>query len=149
MTIVLYKNSSAANVANKSLSAIHTITGTLRAGTSMLSPSFMLTGAPATINYNYFKVEEWGRYYFLGPPEYSTNGTVTITGVIDVLMSFYSDIQNARVILDRQEFLWNMYLNDNAVMTNQNSKHKIIAFPNRFDDFSYILALAGNGQIAQ
>lgn len=148
MTILLYKNNSVPNKVVKNLTLVHTVNGTLRAGTSILSPTFMFTGTPATLEYNYFKVDEWGRYYFLGPVEYNIHNTLTITGAIDVLMSFSSDISRARAILDRQENLWNLYLNDSSVITNQKSKHKIIAFPNSFNDFSYILALAGNGQIS-
>lgn len=149
MTIKLYNNTSVPNKVDKNLSLVYTVTGTLRAGTSILSPTFLLTGTPANLSYNYFQVEEWGRYYFLGPVEFNIQNTLTITGAIDVLMSFSQDISKSRAILDRQENLWNMYLNDGALITNQNSKHKIIAFPNSFDDFSYILALAGNGQTSE
>lgn len=149
MTITLYRNSSIPNKVVKNLTQVTSITGTLRAGTSILSPSILLEGASLTsINYNYFKVNEWNRYYFLGPVEYGIKDTVTITGVVDVLMSFASDILKARAIIERQENLWNMYLNDNGVIMNQNYKHKIKKFPNSFNDFSYILALAGNGQTA-
>lgn len=146
MTILLYKNNSVANKVTKSLTLIYTLTGTLRNGTSILSPTFTLTGAPAVLNYNYFKVVEWDRYYFLGPVEYGTQNALTITGVPDVLMTFADDIKRARVLIDRQENLWNMYLTDNSIVMNQNAKHKIIKFPNSFNDFSYILGLAGNGQ---
>ena len=149
MTINLYSNGSVPNKVNKSLSLVYTVTGTLRAGTSILSPTFLLTGTPANLAYNYFQVVEWQRYYFLGPVEFNIQITITITGAIDVLMSFSEDIYRTRAILDRQENLWNMYLNDGALITNQNNKHKIIAFPNSFDNFSYVLALAGNGQTSE
>lgn len=147
MTIVLYKNNSVPNKVDKSLTQVASVSGTLRADTSMLAPTFLLM--TASINFNYFKVVEWDRYYFLGPVEYGLSGTITISGAIDILMSFSSDIKKARAIVERQENLWNMYLNDNTIMMNQNAKHKIIKFPNSFNDFSYILALAGNGQTAQ
>lgn len=146
MTILLYRNSSVPNKVVKSITLAHTVEGTMRSDTSMLAPVFMLTGSPASLNYNYFKVQEWNRYYFLGPVEYGTNGTLTITGALDPLMSFASDIKKASAIIERQEFVYNMFLNDPLVMMNQNAKHKVIAFPNSFSAYSYILALAGNGQ---
>lgn len=148
MTITLYRNSSVPNKVDKSLTQVAQLSGALRSGTSVISPSFLITGANATLNFNYFKVEEWSRYYFTGPPKMELNGTMILNGMVDVLMSFSTDIRKSRAIIARQEFLYNLYLNDNKVMMDQNPKHKIIAFPNSFTDFSYILAIAGNGQIA-
>lgn len=148
MTIVLYRNSSVANKVDKNITEVATLTGALRSGTSVISPSFLITGTNANLNFNYFKVEEWNRYYFTGPPKMEITGTMVLNGMVDVLMSFKSDIRKARAIISRQEFLYNMYLDDNKVVMNQNPKHKIAAFPNSFNDFSYILAIAGNGQIA-
>lgn len=146
MNIVLYTNSSVPNMVTKQLTQVHSVTGTLRAGTSMLAPTFVLTGARATLSYNYFKVTDWDRYYFLGPVEYTLEGVITISGVLDPLMSFADDIRSARAIVERQEFVYNMYLNDGNYLMRQDCKHKVVAFPNSFNDFSYILALAGNGQ---
>lgn len=149
MTITLYKNASVPNKVDKSLTQVAQLSGSLRSGTSILSPSFLITGANATLDFNYFKVEEWNRYYFTGPPKMEITGSMVLNGMVDVLMSFSSDIKKCRAIITRQEFLYNLYLNDPKVMMNQNPKHKIVAFPNSFTDFSYILAIAGNGQIAQ
>lgn len=148
MTIVLYRNSSVANKVDKNITEVATLTGALRSGTSVISPSFLITGTNANLNFNYFKVEEWNRYYFTGPPKMEVTGTMVLNGMVDVLMSFKSDIRKTRAIISRQEFLYNMYLDDAKVVMNQNPKHKIVAFPNSFNDFSYILAIAGNGQIA-
>ena len=149
MTITLYRNESVPNKVDKSLTQVAQLSGALRSGTSVISPSFLITGATASLNFNYFRVEEWNRYYFTGPPKMELNGTMILNGMVDVLMSFSADIRKSRAIITRQEFLYNMYLSDNKVMMNQNPKHKIIAFPNSFNDFSYILALAGNGQIEE
>lgn len=148
MTIVTYRNNSVANKVAKNLTTVDTISGTLRFGTSMMSPTFLIVGTPALAEFNYFKVEEWGRYYFAGPKRYEINNTLTISGVVDVLMSFKDDILKARAIIERQENVFNMYLDDQNVVMNQNPKHKIVAFPNSFTDYSYVLALAGNGQIS-
>ena len=149
MNITLYKNNSVPDKVDKNITLVSSLTGTLRHGTSVLAPSILLVGDGVSLNFNYFRVEEWGRYYFTGPPRFEVNGTMTLNGVIDPLMSFSSDIKAARAIIKRQEYEWNMYLNDDRVVMNQNSKHKIVKFPNSFNDFSYILALAGNGQTQQ
>lgn len=146
MTLTLYRNSSVANKVVKSLSQVAEITGTLRQGTSVLSPVFVIVGEHANLSYNYFKVHEWNRYYFTGSAQFEVNGTMTLSGVIDPLMSFADDIKRARAIVRRQEFLYNLYLDDERVTMNQNPMHKVIKFPIGFNGFSYILALAGNGQ---
>ena len=148
MTLTLYRNASVPNKVVKSLSQVAEITGTLKQGTSVLSPVFVIVGEYANVSYNYFKVHEWNRYSFTGSAQFEVNGTMTLSGVIDPLMSFADDIKRTRAIIKRQEFLYNMYLDDERLMMNQNPKHKIIKFPNGFNDFSYILALAGNGQTA-
>ena len=69
MTITLYKNESVPNKVDKSVTQVAQLSGALRSGTSVISPSFLITGANAQLNFNYFKVEEWNRYYFTGPPK--------------------------------------------------------------------------------
>ena len=146
MNIVLYRNNSVANKVIKNLTTVATITGTLKYETTVISPSIIIERN--SFDFNYFKVTEWNRYYFLGTSDFGINGMITMNGNIDVLMSFSSDILNARAILLRQENLWNMYLSDSSIVMNQNAKHRIIKFPNSFSNFSYILALAGNSQTA-
>ena len=147
MTLILYRNASVPNKVVKNLTQVAQIAGNLRQGTSVLSPVFTIVGEHANVSYNYFKVTEWNRYYFTGSAKFEINGTMTLSGVIDPLMSFSDDIKKARAIIKRQEFIYNLYLDDERLMMNQNPKHKIVKFPNGFNDFSYILALAGNGQI--
>lgn len=147
MTIVLYKNHSVANKVIKNLTTVATITGTLKHETTVISPSIMIERDD--FDFNYFKVVDWNRYYFLGTSDFGTNHMITMNGNIDVLMSFSSDILKARAIILRQENLWNMYLSDSSIVMRQDAMHKIIKFPNSFNNFSYILALAGNSQTGQ
>ena len=65
---------------------------------------------------------------------------------VDVLMTFRDEIKNMEAIIKRQENNYNLYLDDGIFKAYQNTKHKLLKFPNGFSDFSYILALAGNGE---
>ena len=146
MTVILYNNTSAPNVVSKSLSTVDTLTGTLRIATSVTDPVIQIR-RDSPVGFNYFKIEEFNRYYFLKGVNVGTNGLITISGHVDVLMTYASAIRNSTGVIFRQENLWNLYLDDGSFKCYQNPKHKIQTFPNSFDDFSYVFAVAGNGQV--
>lgn len=144
MTVILYSNASTANTVNKSLTQVDSITGTLREPTSLINPTITITRSNP-LGFNYFYVEEFGRYYYLTGISSVYNGLISISGHVDVLKTYQSAIANMNAIVRRQENSYNLYLDDGIFKAYQNTKHKIIAWPNSFDEFSYVLALAGNG----
>ena len=145
MTITLYNNSSPANFVSKSLSEVATLEGTLRDSTSITDPVVTIERS-SPIGFNYFRVNEFGRYYFLKQSVVVTNSLITISGHVDVLMTYADKIRQSDAIVFRQENKWNLYLDDGSFRAYQNPKHKLIRFPNGISDFSYIIALAGNNQ---
>lgn len=67
------------------------------------------------LNFNYFYVEELDRYYFLNTRTLGTNKRAVITGHIDVCMTYKNDIYNTIAFVDRNEFLYNDYLDDSLI----------------------------------
>lgn len=145
MTITLYNNSSPANFVSKSLTTVATLDGTLRDSTSITDPVVSIAYNSPT-GFNYFRVNEFGRYYFLKQVVVVSNSLITISGHVDVLVTYADKIRQSDAIIFRQENKWNLYLDDGSFRAYQNPKHKLIKFPNGISDYSYILALAGNNQ---
>lgn len=144
MTITLMNNTSSPNTVSKTTTTVDTITGTLRSPSSIMDPVIQIQRA-SPVEFNYFYISEFNRYYYLKDVVVGTSGLITISGHVDVLKSFDSQIRASSGIAVRQEFNWNLYLDDGTYKAQQNPNFKIKKWPYEFNDFSYIFTLAGNG----
>lgn len=147
MTITLYNNSSPPNFINKTIAQVDSMEGTLRSPTSILDPVVTIERSNP-VGFNYAYIPEFNRYYYVTGISSETNGLIAVGMHVDVLMTYKTEIANMDAIIKRQENQYNLYLDDGIFKAYQNTKHKLIRFPNGFTEFSYILALAGNGPIA-
>lgn len=145
MTITLYYNSSPPNFVNKTIAEVESMEGTLRSPTSIIDPVVILE-RNSPMGFNYVYIPEFRRYYYVNGISSESNSLIAIAMHVDVLMTFKSEIANMNAIIKRQENQYNLYLDDGIFKAYQNPKHKLIKFPNGFTEFSYILALAGNGE---
>lgn len=144
MTISLLSTTDSPNVVSKATTSVAVVTGTLRAPSSVTDPVIQIERA-SPVGFNYFYVLEFNRYYFLKNVTVGTNGLITIRGHVDVLKSFDSQIRRSTGIAVRQEFTWNLYIDDGTYKAQQNPSFKIKKWPYEFNSFSYIFTIAGNG----
>lgn len=147
MEIILYKNISPSNYVNKNLSLVATLEGIIRSPTSIIDPTIVIERENPT-GFNYVHIPSFNRYYYVKGISTEINGVIGVTCHVDVLMTYKNDIRNATAIIKRQENQFNLLLDDGIFKAYQNTKHKLVAFPNSFNGFSYILALAGNSEEA-
>lgn len=146
MTIRLYLNSSPANYVNKSITQVGSdLVGYLREASSVVDPVITIERSDPT-GFNYVYIPEFNRYYFVEGIGSDLNNLVSISLHVDVLMTYKAQIATMKAVIKRQENVYNTYLDDGIYKAYQNPKHKIVKFPYGFTDFSYILALAGNGE---
>lgn len=145
MTITLYYNSSPPNFVNKTIVEVESMEGTLRSPTSIIDPVVILE-RNSPMGFNYVYIPEFRRYYYVSGISSESNNLIAVAMHVDVLMTFKTEIANMNAIVKRQENQYNLYLDDGIFKAYQNPKHKLIKFPNGFTEFSYILALAGNGE---
>lgn len=145
MYINLYSNTSPANFVNKQITEVISLEGTIREPTSIIDPVVTID-KDTPMGFNYVHIPIFRRYYFVTGISSQSNGLVGVSMHVDVLMTYKTEIMQMEAIIKRQENLYNTYLDDGIYKAYQNTKHKIIKFPNGFTDFSYILALAGNGE---
>ena len=143
MTIKLYKNLSAPNYVDKSLTLVDTLEGNLRSPSSIIDPTFTIERELPT-GFNYVEIPSFNRYYFVTGVSTDGRNLVSIACHVDVLMTFKNEIRGSTAVVKRQENKFNLYLDDGIFKAYQNTKHKIIRLPYGFTDYSYILALAGN-----
>lgn len=143
--ITLYNNTSENNRLTKNITEVTTLTGELRNETSILRPSIkveMAAGSfPPSVNYMY--IAEFGRYYFIDDVQSVRNNVTIISGHVDVLMTYNSQIRNCTAIIRRQENDWNLYINDGSLITYANDWVQAKNFPGSFSDESFILMVNG------
>lgn len=145
MQIKLYKIYDDRKKVDKDLTTtlIKTITGTLKQDCDILKPEIEVAYNDDILPCNYMYIPKFGRYYFLEPPILSTQ-RMFLSGSIDPLTSWASDIKKLNCVLSRQEKLFNLYLNDGNYHLLQKKQISTITFPQSFTtDGSYILTVGG------
>ena len=153
MVAKIYKTKSAPNVVNKTLSNVVTFEEVIfKEDTSLLNPTIIINGVSNDSSYtiedigtsNYFSIPKVNRYYFITDITMMSGGRVAITGKVDVLMSFKTDILGSTQLIVRQEKKTNNYLIDTDIPLS--SKKQVIEheFGDSITDSGYYI-LAVNG----
>lgn len=153
MVAKIYKTKSAPNVVYKTLSEVVTFEEVIfKVDTSLLNPTIIINGVSNASSYtiedigtsNYFSIPKVNRYYFITDITMMSGGRVAITGKVDVLMSFKTDILGSTQLIVRQEKKTNNYLIDTDIPLS--SKKQVIEheFGDSITDSGYYI-LAVNG----
>ena len=149
--IRLILNNSALNVADKDFTTIDTLTGNLRNETSVTNPTIIIESNVNDIaECNYFYIPQFHRYYFVTDIRSIRNGLVEISGHCDVLTTAFKlgTLTDCMGITKRQQTDWNLDINDGYFKVYQNPIVTTELFPQGFNTFSYVLAVAGSEQTA-
>ncbi len=144
MIIRLYNNVSAYNYVDKDIILVEEISGVLRSPASVTDPVITIERS-SPVGFNYAQIPEYGRYYYVSGISMISDKLLGLSLHVDVLMTYKDAIRDMNAIIKRQENKFNLYLDDGIFKAYQNTKHKIIKLPYGFTEYSYILALAGNG----
>ena len=153
MILKLFKTKSAPNVVSKSLSEVAAFDEVIfKEDTSLLNPTVIINGVSNSSTYtiedigkcNYFSIPKVDRYYFITDIVMLHGGRVAISGKVDPLMSFKTDILSSTQLIVRQEKKTNNYLIDTEIPLS--SKKQIIEheFGDAIRDSGYyIIAING------
>lgn len=143
--IVLMTNTSEPNRVVKTTTTISTVSGVLKEQTSIIDPVIKIECDLATVkDCNYISIPTFGRFYFVNNITSMYNGIVEFSCHCDVLSSFADAIKANTAIIRRQEFTWNLYLNDGSFKVYQNPLIITKEFPSGFTDYEFVLAVAGS-----
>lgn len=145
ITMSLYQMGEDLNVLGKTIptaTSEHTIK--LKDGCSIDRPVVSFSAqASAIAPLNYAYIDTFGRYYYIVDRKSLVNGVVELTLESDPLQSFKDEIKTCEATITRNENIKQGYLPDNGynAMAYEGVQH--IAFPNAFEDTSYILVTVG------
>lgn len=134
---------------DKSITSMFTLTGTLRDGTSIIDPQFLVDASvDAFVGCNYVTVPEFGRSYFIRNIESFRNNLSIISCHVDVLSSFASEIRENVGIVRKQENVnaYNLYIDDGSLVAYQDPYVLTEVFPSGFSGACFVLVVAGSGQ---
>lgn len=145
MTLTLFTNLSENNCMDKNLTEITSLTGDLRAESSMIDPVIMIEAdADVIAEVNYAYIDEFERWYFVTNIDSVRTGLWRLTMHVDVLYTYAAAIRENYAIIERNEFEYDLELNDGLFKTMQNPQIECYNFPGGFTQWDYVLALAGN-----
>lgn len=143
--ITLQINKSEKNKVTKSITDIITVSGELKAETSIIDPVIMINCELSDVTKcNYMTIGSFGRSYFVNNIRSIRSGLVEFSCHVDVLSSFADAIKSNSAIVRRQENNWNLYLNDGSFKVYQNPIVLTKAFPSGFTTREFVLAVAGS-----
>lgn len=144
MEIILQKNTSEANRFSKNISNVGTMSATLKDTTSITDPTLIVTGSLDVKSCNYLTIPVFGRQYFIMEVRSIRANVWEIDCHVDVLSSFKDSILSNEAIIKKQEYNWNLYLDDGSFRVYQNPLVLTKEFPSGFNTTEFVLAIAGH-----
>jgi len=105
MQVTFYNYTGDARKADKELNAINNtaVSCSVQDGCTLINPIIKLNYNAAYFDADYFYIADWGRYYKMTNPTVDEGGRMYITGIVDPIKSFWSEISNSPVMVIRQE----------------------------------------------
>lgn len=147
MTITLYQNLSEPHRLDKSLRNEKEYSGNLKDSSSVVDPSFMIESEYDLSLYNYCYIPEFHRFYYITGIEVIRTNMWAISCHVDVLMSFKTNIRSLSGIISRQEWQYNLYLNDDKLLVECDRDIMTLGFNNPLSSASsgrsFVLTVAG------
>lgn len=145
-TLQLYTNNSEYDHVDKNLTQIGSdIVCTARGECSILRPVIEVELSSFPTNANYMYIADFGRYYFITEITSVRTGLWRISGAVDPLTSFATQIKACTGIVLRaeSEAAYNTYLDDGAFKAYADPAIRTIEFPTGFSTWEYLLVVAG------
>ena len=143
MLVSFYNYTGDSRVANKNLSQISgDINCDIQDGCTLINPLLKLEYNPNYFNADYFYISEWGRYYKMTNPTVDDGGRMYITGVVDPIKSFWSEIRSSPAMITRQENAGITIVPDEMLPIQQNRESVYIedVGDSLISDINYVLA---------
>ena len=125
--------------------ASDSVTGVLRAGSSVVEPEIEVEGYAAFASYNFAYIAEFGRYYYIVDIIQEYDGLVIFKMKCDVLTTYANDIKNHTAVVERNANKFNLFLSDEAIKSYQNARIFTREFPAGFPGGTFVIAIAGGG----
>lgn len=112
-SVELGKTKSEKTALDKTVTYDKTFNGTLLNDTNIINPSIRLKVAAEDIAlYNYMKITNFSRLYFITDVVALTDKTCVVTGHVDVLATYKTSIRLNKAVIGRSESRYNLFIDD-------------------------------------
>lgn len=112
-SVELGKTKSEKTALDKTVTYDKTFNGTLLNDTNIINPSIRLKVAAEDIAlYNYMKITNFSRLYFITDVVALTDKTCVVTGHVDVLATYNTSIRLNKAVIGRSESRYNLFIDD-------------------------------------
>lgn len=139
-----YYNKSDKRYANKVLEIVYDdVELTYIDKTDIANPVIKLGKAMDPLAYNYVYIPEFNRYYFVTEPPTFEAGYYRVKLHSDVLMSLKKYYKERNVIVKRNQYLFNMYMDDAQYKVQNRKSVRTVVFPSGFTSHQLILGVVG------
>lgn len=139
-----YYNKSDKRYANKILEIVYDdVELTYIDKTDIANPVIKLGKAMDPLAYNYAYIPEFNRYYFVTEPPTFEAGYYRVKLHSDVLMSLKKYYNERNVIVKRNQYLFNMYMDDAQYKVQNRKSVRTVVFPSGFTSHQLILGVVG------
>lgn len=144
MQCFLYINNSDDRYLNKSLTQKYELDVEYKEDTSHSNPTFIISGNYAVKDINYIYVPYLNRYYYVNGITYSKQ-RIFLDCHVDILMSFNQAIKDDHAIIKRNQYNFDLYLNDEKMKLKGYQSIRTLRFPYSLTNTSqqFILGIVG------
>lgn len=146
MNIVLMHNNNDLNVLGKDLSTLKSVKGEFKAKTDIVNPVLLIDNIDDIISrLNYCYIPLLNRYYFVTGISSVRNNLWELNCHCDVLETYKDNVKDTEAVIARQEFEYNLLLDDGTLKAYSDPLVQTKAFPHSFNDDngSYLLITSG------
>ena len=147
MEVRLYKTTSPRKKLVKDLSDGITLTGNLRAQSSVMSPVLQIQDTQV-IGYNYCYIPDFARWYYINNINALRSNLFELSLGIDVLMTYAEAIRNNYAIVDKVQSIGSAYyyINDGSWVNTNRMKQTILNYPTGFNDNGEFILITAGGK---
>lgn len=132
--ITIYQNHSDNNVIEKNLEVLNSYDGNFTYQGSVLSPNLVINDV-LVLKSNYLEIEELKRFYYITDIETLGKDNFRVYLQVDTLMTYKECIYKQGGYILRNEYDYNVYLNDNKVPMNNINQNIIYESANKSEFF--------------
>jgi hypothetical protein len=151
MQLTYYNNTTDKRYINKTLETLsleghdNPVTIKMLEDSSIVNPVFKLRDVDLYATANYCYVDTLHRYYYIDDVTLS-QGYAYLHCTVDVLMSYRQQLHDISVLVDRNQWDYNLYQVDDRLNLYNFTSQKRVEFPSGFDSDKqeFILCVIGN-----
>lgn len=145
LTVNLMQNKSPVEKIGKNITVGTSASCALKDGTSVLRPVLRIQTSDNVYDYNYLRITEFNRYYFIDDIISLNNNIWEVKAHVDVLETYKNAILANTAVIKRQQNQYNLYLDDPDFHVYNYEKLQTLQFPtNSFNKaLKYVLVVNG------